>query len=141
MAIVVLDLARTASGDGEAAPLVATLREVVEEARSTGRTPPAVFVARAAGGPLGTFDRELLDLGCRVVPTVGEATRCALSLVAQGEAGARPPFGGRPLSVLTVAAERVTRHLAARSVPVVPVDWTAPAGGDARIARLVGLLR
>jgi hypothetical protein len=43
--------------------------------------------------------------------------------------------------VITLAADDVAASLATRGLPVLPTAWTAPAGGDPRIARLVGLLR
>ncbi len=136
---VVLDLARTPRADAEAEPLISALRDIVFGARSSGRE-VTVSIARGPGATFGPLDRELLDLGCEVAPTIGEAMRRALRFVA-GEDEARRPFAGKPLSVLALAAEPIARRLDALGVAVLPIAWTPPAGGDARIARLVGLLR
>ncbi len=45
-----------------------------------------------------------------------------------------------PLGVVNVGLEGFADDLARRGVPVVHVDWSPPAGGDARLAALLARL-
>ena len=44
-------------------------------------------------------------------------------------------------SVVNVGLEMFASNLAARGAPVVHVEWSPPAGGDARLAGLLDKLR
>lgn len=46
----------------------------------------------------------------------------------------------RPLRVINLGLELFAQELAAAGVPVVHVDWRPPAGGDTRLAALLGRL-
>jgi FdrA protein len=45
-----------------------------------------------------------------------------------------------PLAVVNVGLEAFANELAAQGVAVMHVDWSPPAGGDARIAELLSKL-
>ena len=45
-----------------------------------------------------------------------------------------------PLVVVTVGLENFADDLAAQGVAVTQIDWTPPAGGDARLADLLSKL-
>ena len=45
-----------------------------------------------------------------------------------------------PLVVVTVGLESFADDLAAQGVAVTQIDWTPPAGGDARLADLLSKL-
>ncbi len=62
-------------------------------------------------------------------------------------AGPRPSPGdpvaallAGPLRVIAVGLEAFAEELAAAGVPVVPVDWRPPAGGDRRLLALLAAL-
>lgn len=50
------------------------------------------------------------------------------------------PLLTQPLKVVNIGLAGFARDLAARGVPVAEVEWTPPAGGDARAASLVARL-
>lgn len=46
----------------------------------------------------------------------------------------------RPIKVINVGLEGFAKELSERNVPVVQVQWSPPAGGDARLADLLSKL-
>lgn len=138
---IVVDLPATPAADAEAPGLLAALGEVAGEAHAAGRELRVIAArSRPASRAPTAVDDALAQLGALVVEGAGAAATAALGTPDRGPVSA-PPLGGRALSVITLAADDVAASLAARSVPVLPIAWSAPAGGDARLARLVGLLR
>jgi FdrA protein len=61
-------------------------------------------------------------------PTGGPPAEAATRLLADGP------------SVINVGLESFATELASQDRPVVHVDWVPPAGGDARLARLLAKL-
>src|SRR5690348_16477008 len=51
-----------------------------------------------------------------------------------------PVLLNRPIEVVNVGLAGFTQDLASQHVPVVQVDWTPPAHGDAELAALLGRL-
>ena len=47
---------------------------------------------------------------------------------------------GQPLRVVNIGLELFAENLRAEAVPVIQVDWRPPAGGNARLARVLGQL-
>jgi hypothetical protein len=47
---------------------------------------------------------------------------------------------GQPLRVINIGLERFARDLAAHGTTVLQVQWSPPAGGDARLADLLSQL-
>lgn len=137
---VVVDLPATELAESEAAAIVAALRDLATAARTVGAW-VRIVVSRPRGTRVGTgvLDGVLEAIGVTVV----EGAEAAASVALDAPTPAAPSsfFAGRPLSVITLAADDVAASLATRGMPVLPTAWTAPAGGDPRIARLVGLLR
>ncbi len=137
---VVVDLPATDAAEADAAPLVAALRDLAVAARAVGgEVRIAVSRPRGARSLPGVLDGALEAIGATVVEGAAAAARVALD--APSAVVARSLFAGRPLSVVTLAADDVAASLATRGVAVLRTVWIAPAGGDPRIARLVGLLR
>lgn len=59
----------------------------------------------------------------------------------EGKAGRRPPSVlDAPPRVINIGLERFAEDLAAQSAAVQHVQWTPPAGGDARLADLLSKL-
>jgi len=52
----------------------------------------------------------------------------------------KKPVLGEPLKVINIGLEIFYESLAAQGVEAVQVDWKPPAGGDERIAKLLGKL-
>jgi len=46
----------------------------------------------------------------------------------------------RPVKVLNIGLERFATELESQAVPVVQVEWTPPAGGNAKLAALLAKL-
>jgi FdrA protein len=44
---------------------------------------------------------------------------------------------GKPLKTINVGLEIFHESLSAQGVEVVPVDWSPPAGGDERLAKIL----
>jgi FdrA protein len=89
------------------------------------------------------LEHELRSLGVHIERTVASAARRVrdLALGVPPHEAAASSFAGRPLSAIALAAEDVAAAIERQGAPVVRLAWTPPAGGDERIARLVGLLR
>ena len=49
-------------------------------------------------------------------------------------------FLGRPIKVINVGLTGFAKELSERDVPVVQVQWSPPAGGDAKMAELLSKL-
>ena len=45
-----------------------------------------------------------------------------------------------PLRVVNVGLERFSRDLRDNNIPVIEVDWSPPAGGDAKLRELLSKL-
>lgn len=60
------------------------------------------------------------------------------------EAGKQASTSGnlltRPVQVVNIGLERFAKELEQQSVPVVHVEWTPPAGGNAKLAGLLAKL-
>jgi FdrA protein len=138
-ACLVVDMPATPLADRGAAPILDALRASVASAAAARRALRVIVARPRLGGvATGPVDDALRALGAVVVDGAAHAARAAL-------AGAEPaltaPLAGRGLSVITLADDEAAAALAARGVPVLATAWTAPGGGDPRLARLVGLLR
>lgn len=46
----------------------------------------------------------------------------------------------RPIKVINVGLDGFAKELSDRDVPVIQVQWSPPAGGDARMAELLSKL-
>lgn len=46
----------------------------------------------------------------------------------------------QPIKVINVGLEGFAKELSAQGVPTVQVQWTPPAGGDAKLAELLSKL-
>lgn len=46
----------------------------------------------------------------------------------------------RPVKIVNIGLERFAKELEAQSVPVVQIEWTPPAGGNAKLAALLAKL-
>ncbi len=51
-----------------------------------------------------------------------------------------PTLLSRPVKVINIGLDRFTRELEGQSVPVVQVEWSPPAGGNAKLAALLAKL-
>lgn len=122
------------------ADLLDAIRAASRSARGHGSLTVALRTDDAAAIAI---ESELRGLGVHVERTVAAAARRVrdLSLGVPPLEAVASPFAGRPLSALALAAPEVAAAIARRGAPVLSLAWTPPAGGDARIARLVGLLR
>ena len=59
---------------------------------------------------------------------------------ADGQADGPPRLLAQPPKVINVGLERFAEDLAAQDVAVQHVQWSPPAGGDARLAELLSKL-
>lgn len=51
-----------------------------------------------------------------------------------------PSLVARPVKVVNIGLERFAKELESQSVEVVQVEWSPPAGGNARLAALLAKL-
>lgn len=139
VAAILTDLSGTDLA-GDVSDLLDAVRGASLSARGRGSLTVALRTDDAAASRL---EAELRGLGVHVERSVAAAARRVRDLAL----GVPPPeassssLAGRPLSAIVLAAPDVAAQIARQGAPVLSLSWTAPAGGDARIARLVGLLR
>ena len=139
VAAIVTDLSTADLAEG-ADDLLPAIRAASRSARGRGSLTVAL---RTDDAGAVAIEAELRSLGVHVERTVAAAARRVrdLTLGVPPVEAAASPFAGRPLSAIVLAAPDLAAAIARQGAPVISLAWTPPAGGDARIARLVGLLR
>jgi len=167
--LVDLVLGRGAHPD-PATPLAGAIRDARARARADGRALAVVAsVVGTAGDPQGLAGQvaALEAAGALVLPSNAQAARFAALLARpelapsllgdashgpapspvpasvpgrRGDPVSRDTLLDRPLRVLNLGLEIFAQALEAAGVPVVHVDWRPPAGGDPRLAGLLGRL-
>ena len=87
----------------------------------------------------------LAAAGAVVVPSAAAALRYAVAALSPDTSSPPGPVGldalAAPCAAVSVGLSSFADSLAAQGAPVVAVDWRPPAGGDDRLASILGRMK